>query len=531
MDEDRGRRVTAAFSEFFAPPPPGDAAYQTGDPGRPGGERAGRPGHADPGAAAVALFHQVAGSVPAYRDFLARNGTDPAAVRTLADFQRLPLTTKENYQRRYPLPQLCRDGRLEGCDMIAVSSGSSGQPAYWPRSLTDELAVAARFEQVFRDSFAADRQRTLAVVCFPLGTWVGGLYTAACCRHLAAKGYPITVVAPGNDVDEILRVVPGLAPEFDQTVLLGYPPFLKGVIDTGRARGLDWSPYAIKLVLAGEVFSEEWRDLVAERAGMRRPAYDSAALYGTADAGVLGNETALSVTIRRFLAAHPQAAHALFGGSRLPTLVQYDPFHRFFEALAGEEPGEKPGDKQCTLLFSGDSGVPLIRYHIADEGGLVGYDDMLAFCAQYGFDPLAVGLDRGVHQMPFAYVFGRSHFTVSYFGANIYPENVTVGLEQPEVSGWVTGKFVLEVLEDANRDRYLAVTVELAPGEPATPERARLTADAVLAQLRRLNSEFAHYVPEGRQAPQVRLLPTGDPDYFPPGVKHRYTRGPGQPPR
>jgi phenylacetate-CoA ligase len=517
MDEERGRRVTAAFSEFFAQPP-GDASYHTGDSFHPdSAERADRADRTDPGAAAVALFHQVAGSVPAYRDFLARNGADPAAVRTLADFQRLPMTTKENYQRRYPLPQLCRDGRLEGCDMIAVSSGSTGQPAYWPRFLTDELAVAARFEQVFYDSFAADRQRTLAVVCFPLGTWVGGLYTTACCRHLAAKGYPITVVAPGNDADEILRVVPGLAPEFDQTVLLGYPPFLKGVIDTGRARGLDWSPYAIKLVLAGEVFSEEWRDLVAERAGMRRPAYDSATLYGTADAGVLGNETALSVTIRRFLAAHPQAAHALFGESRLPTLVQYDPFHRFFEAREG------------TLLFSGDSGVPLIRYHIADEGGVLGYDDMLAFCAEYGFDPLAAGLDRGVHRVPFAYVFGRSHFMVSYFGANIYPENVTVGLEQPEVSGWVTGKFVLEVLEDADHDRYLAVTVELAPRESATPERAQLAADAVLAQLRRLNSEFAHYVPEGRQAPQVRLLPTGDPDYFPPGVKHRYTRSSRQP--
>jgi len=114
MDEERGRRVTAAFSEFFAQPPPGDVSYQAGD-------GAGRPDQPDPGAAAVALFHQVARSVPAYRDFLARNGADPAAVRTLADFQRLPLTTKENYQRRYPLPQLCRDGRLEDCDMIAVS--------------------------------------------------------------------------------------------------------------------------------------------------------------------------------------------------------------------------------------------------------------------------------------------------------------------------------------------------------------------------------------------------------------------------
>ncbi len=64
--------------------------------------------------------------------------------------------------------------------------------------------------------------------------------------------------------------------------------------------------------------------------------------------------------------------------------------------------------------------------------------------------------------MPFVYVFGRSHFTVSYFGANIYPENVTVGLEQPVVRDWVTGKFVLQSKEDADRNRFLSVVVELA---------------------------------------------------------------------
>ena len=283
--------------------------------------------------------------------------------------------TKENYHGRYPLAQRWRDGRLEDCDMIAVSSGSTGRPTYWPRFLLDELAVAARFEQIFHDSFEADRQPTLAVVCFPLGAWVGGLYTASCCRHLALKGYPVTVVAPGNDKEEILRVAPELAPGFAQTVLLGYPPFLKDVIDTGIARGVAWASMGVRLVLAGEVFSEDWRDLVGLRAGMRRPTHDSAALYGTADAGVLGNETPLSITIRRFLARTPRAARALFGQSRLPTLVQYDPLSRFFEARDG------------TLLFSGDNGVPLIRYHIADEGGTLSYEEMLTFCATYGFDP------------------------------------------------------------------------------------------------------------------------------------------------
>src|SRR5690606_15906524 len=151
----------------------------------------------------------------------------------------------------------------------------------------DELSVAVRFEQVFHDSFAADTKPTLAVVCFALGTWVGGMFTIACCRYLAAKGYPITVVTPGNNRDEILRIVRNLAPQFAQTVLLGYPPFLKDVIDHGRATGLDWTPFDLKLVTAGEVFSEEWRNLVCERAGIADPRYGTASLYGTADAGVL----------------------------------------------------------------------------------------------------------------------------------------------------------------------------------------------------------------------------------------------------
>jgi phenylacetate-CoA ligase len=494
MDSDRPQRILTELESFLA-------------------ARSAPP--QDPRERVVELFHRVVASVPAYRAFLREQGVDPAAVRTFADFQRLPLLTKENYHRRYPLPELCRDGRLDGCDMIAVSSGSTGQPTIWPRSLTDELAVTARFEQVFADSFAAGERTTLAVICFPLGTWVGGLFTLACVRHLAAKGYPITAVAPGNNKAEILRVIPELAPHCDQTVLLGYPPFVKDVIDTGTAAGLDWTRYAVKLVLAGEVFSEEWRDLVGQRAGMSSPCYDSASLYGTADAGVLGTETPLSVCIRRFLATRPEAAGELFGEARLPTLVQYDPGSRFFEEQEG------------TLLFSGDNGVPLVRYHIADEGGLIGYRDLLAFCARHGFDPvteLGGPGGRGIRPLPFAYVFGRSHFTVSYFGANIYPENVTVGLEQPDVSGWVTGKFVLEVTSDADGNPHLSVTAELAPGEAGDTARERTLAESVRTQLQRLNSEFAHYVPPGDQLPAVTLRPAGDPEYFPVGVKHRYTR-------
>lgn len=58
--------------------------------------------------------------------------------------------------------------------------------------------------------------------------------------------------------------------------------------------------------------------------------------------------------------------------------MQFDPVNRYFE------------EKDKTLLFSGSNGVPLIRYHIADNGGVLSYEEMLTFLKKYNFDPIAV---------------------------------------------------------------------------------------------------------------------------------------------
>jgi phenylacetate-CoA ligase len=500
MRREKRRRLSEALEAFFSTPL--DDALE-------------RHFHRDPRDEAVRLFHEVTTRVPAYRTFLADHDVDPLTVRGFADFERLPIITKKNYLQRHALADLCRDGRLDDCDMIAVSSGSTGAPTFWPRAAADELATARRFEQIFHDSFQADTKSTLAVICFALGTWVGGMYTANCCRHLATKGYRITVVTPGNSKDEIFRVLEALGPSFDQVVLLGYPPFLKDVVDTGRARDFDFAKLHLKWITAGEVFSEELRTVMGERLGSTSPCFDSASLYGTADAGVLGNETPLSIAIRRFLATRPDAARALFGQDRLPTLLQYDPMSRFFEQQDG------------MLLFSGDNGVPLVRYGILDSGGILTFQAMLEALAGFGFDPRdELASARGVRALPFVWVFGRSDFTVSYHGANIFPENVSVGLERPGVRDWVTGKFVLEAREGDDHDRRLTIAVELAPGAEASEERQQQVASAIEEELLRLNSEFKSYVPEGRRTPEITLIAAGDPAYFPLGVKHRYTRRP-----
>lgn len=461
------------------------------------------------GTEVLSLFERMRNRVPAYRRFLEEHGFAGVALADLEGFRKLPMCTKQNYHRAYPLPTLCWDGRLEACDMLAVSSGSTGEPTVWPRSVTHELGTAERFEQVLVSGFNADRRSTLAVVCFALGSWVGGMYTTAACRHLAAKGYPITVVTPGNNPAEILRIVAAIGHMFEQVVLLGYPPFVKDVVDTGCARGLDWPRYRVKLVLAGEVFSEAWRKLVCERLGESEPSLATASLYGTADGGVLANETPLSIQIRRALSEHPTLARQLFGEPRLPTLCQYDPRHRYFEVENG------------LLLFSGDGGAPLMRYNILDHGGVITHAEMRAFLEANGVWPDPP--QRGT-ELPFVYVFGRTNFAVSYYGANVYPENIALGIEEPEFAEHVTGKFVLEVVEDASLNARLKLSVELVAGATAGFDLARRLQTAVVRQLCAVNSEFAHYVPVAAREPEISLLSLGDPNYFPQGVKHRYTR-------
>ena len=462
----------------------------------------------------LALFRTTAETVPAYHSFLTTQDIAPSGIQTLADFQRLPLMTKQNYMRTYSLVERCQSGDLSRCDTLAVSSGSTGTPMIWPRDITHELDIAYRFEQVFH-AFHADERPTLAIVCFAMGSWVGGMFTAASCRHLAAKGYPITTVTPGNNKDEIFRVVQELGPHYAQVALLGYPPFIKDVIDSGRAAGIVWPRYCLKLVFAGEVFSEEWRELVCERIGNMDPATATASLYGTADGGVLGNETPLSINIRKFFASDPEAARKVFGEARLPSLVQYDPLSRYFEVHEG------------TLVVSGDNGVPLVRYHIADKGGVISYAEMMRIIADAGGNHAGEILrqsERGTWELPFVYLFGRADFTVSFFGANVYPENISVGLEQTVVRDWVSGKFVLRVVETADHNEAMSIVVELLPGISDDATKKDAIAAAIVQQLRRLNSEFANYVPAEYQRPLITLKSHSDPEWFPAGVKHRYTR-------
>jgi phenylacetate-CoA ligase len=171
---------------------------------------------------------------------------------------------------------------------------------------------------------------------------------------------------------------------------------------------------------------------------------------------------------------------------------------------------------------------PLLRYHIHDRGGIMSYAALSEFVRSRGYSvPLDVAAAQVERRLPFAWVFGREHWAVSLYGANVFVDQVMVALELSSVADAVTGKFILDIETDEDANPRLCLDVECAPSQSPTNHSEGLISQiqqGVLEELLRVNSEYANYVPAHSQTPVVKLHPHGTPSHFPVGVKHKWTR-------
>src|SRR3989344_2401849 len=167
----------------------------------------------------LALFHDAARRVPAYKDFLRKNRVKPAKVRTLKDFELVPPVDKNNYLRAYPFEKLLWDGSAARHQVLTATSGSTGLPFYFPRPQNvDEQSMV--FHKLFLDYTVAHRKgSTLVVICFGMGAWVGGLITYQAFRHIAVNtGYPLSLFTPGPSKKEVFEALRRLGPQFDRVI-------------------------------------------------------------------------------------------------------------------------------------------------------------------------------------------------------------------------------------------------------------------------------------------------------------------------
>jgi len=467
---------------------------------------------------ALQVFHAAAERVPAYKKFLHEHGIDHHSIKTLEDFKTVPVINKKNYLKKYPLHELCWDGDLTRMNVVSVSSGSTGQPFFWPRDINQEHEVDHYYDLCLRSIFEADHKHSLVVIAFAIGMYVAGPFTFASALRLAQKGNPISIVTPGNDIATVLRIVENLGGEFEQIIIGGYPPLVKDIVEEGVRQGIDWKAKNTRLFFGGEGFSEKWRDHVHGVLQSNAELTTSINMYGTADAALVGIETPTSIAYRRIAASSPGFLQAHFQSERLPSMVSYNPLFKFFEVIEEEK-----------LIFTTSSGVPLIRYEIGDVGGLVSYDELHRHTEAID-TPLNKKLSEGksTHldwNLPVVYLFGRHDFTVHLYGANVYPENIKEALEDSKLASQVTGKFIITTEHREDMSPYLFIRVQLAPGVEQSADLRDQVQHTITEYLKKKNSEYLviYNTIFEKAIPEIQLDLHGNEDYAI-RIKHRWVK-------
>ncbi|HEY5139166.1 MAG TPA: hypothetical protein VIJ25_07620, partial [Methylococcales bacterium] len=306
-------------------------------------------------------FHAMAERVPAYKDFLKANNFSPSSVKTVADFATIPIIDKDNYLRKYPKEMLCWDGEFSNKQwVVSTTSGSTGEPYYFPRERSQDLQYAIMAELYLRSNFAIHKQSTLYIVAFPMGAWIGGLFTYEALKIVAENGgYQLSIITPGIHKQEVINAVKQLGKSFDQIIIGAYAPFLKDILDDGAREGIDWASYKLGFVFSAEAFTEKFRDYVNKTTNTQDVLRSSLNHYGTVDLGTMAHETPESILIRRTLLERGQLDLILPEANRQPTLAQYNPELFYFEEV------------NHNLLCTAYSGLPLLRYDLKDYGGVI----------------------------------------------------------------------------------------------------------------------------------------------------------------
>ncbi len=469
---------------------------------------------------ALELFHKAAHEVPAYKDFLRKNKINPTKIKTFADFQFVPPVNKKNYLRQYPPDKLVWGGKLSNATVWTSTSGSTGEPFYFPRTEMLDKQYSVLAETFLNDSSYGIEKPTLVIVGFGMGVWIGGILTYKAFEIASQRvKQVVSIITPGINKGEIFHALKSLSPRFGQTILIGYPPFIKDVLEEAPVQGIDLKKLHIRLLFAAEAFTESFRDYLAKQVGIKNVYRDTLNIYGTADIGAMASETPTSILLRRLALKNNHLFETLFTKiTKTPTVAQYNPTFITFEAPEGE------------ILLTGNNTLPLIRYAVGDHGGIFSMDEMREKLTQHEMDFAAVArrVHAPINEMPFVYVYERSDFSVKLYGAIIYPEHIREALAHPALQTFVTGKFTMMTKFNKKEDEYLEIAIEMKRGKKVSKSFTQKIQHHIVESLLKRNAEYRnnyHSMPH-KVTPTIVLWNYEDPLYFRPGIKQKWVLKP-----
>jgi phenylacetate-CoA ligase len=425
---------------------------------------------------ALKIFQTTAKTVPAYKKLLNKFKIQPSQITNGQDFKNLPILDKKTYIHKFQLNQLIPKGNFP--PITYASSGSTGKTTFWFRNQPQEKYAGDAHETIVKDIFHINKKdSTLVIICFSMGVWVAGNSEAAGFRTLSERGYNFTIITPGIEKNDIVNIFKTIAPFFKHIILAGYPPFISDLLHTLKDKQINLK--TVKILTAGENFTEHWRETVMSLTDNHHPD-NIINVYGCADAGMLGFETPLSIFIRKQTKNNPQLFKTLFGECQTePALVQYNPNQVFFEEHKGE------------LMFTINSGIPLVRYNIHDTGKVFSYFELCNILKKFNLLKEAKKAKLNKWPMPFLIKDGRTDVAVTFYALNIYPEHLRAGIEDKRIAKMLSGNFLSYNTDKQNHKIHqLHLILELAPNKHPNKKIYKLFQKVIVEHLLQENIEY-----------------------------------------
>lgn len=357
-------------------------------------------------------------NVPAYKAKFDAAGVHPDDLRTLADLQKFPFTTKADLRDNYPFGMFAVP--REKVARIHASSGTTGRPTVVGYTKTDIDTWADLMARSIRAS--GGRAGMRVHVAYGYGLFTGGLGAHYGVERLGCTAIPVS----GGMTERQVQLIE----DFASDIIMVTPSYMLAILDEYRRIGKDPRQSPLKIGIFG---AEPWTQ--AMRAEIE-DAFDIDAvdIYGLSE--VMGPGVA-NECVETKDGLHIWEDHFL------PEII--DPLTG--KVLPDGEKGE--------LVFTSLSkeAMPVVRYRTRD------------------LTRLLPGTARSMRRME--KVTGRSDDMMIVRGVNVFPTQVEELLLRVES---LSAHYLIELTREARMDEML-VHVEIRPDAdyPETREVAAQT--------------------------------------------------------
>jgi phenylacetate-CoA ligase len=392
---------------------------------------------------AHAVYLKAKDHCPAYRAFIEAKGVRAKRSWKLSD---LPITTKENYVKKYSLVDRCYYGKLPPAGVVIdESSGSSGVPNNWVRS-AEEREDVKRILQLNYQLIYGDTGCIL-LNCFALGPWATGMNVS---MSLVDVGILKSIGPDQKKLENSLELF-GVQYRY---LIFGYPPFIKSFVDTTH---LDLKKYRMDLIVGGEGISEPLRTHLLQ--------YFQTVIssYGASDLEInIGVETDLTINLRQSCMKNRELSQTLFGREMPPMIFQYNALDYIIETT--------PAGELVFTIGRQTSAAPKLRYNLYDVGGVMTHAQLRQKLASRGIDIFQLAKPQS--RFPILFIYGRSDLTVPFYGAKVYPTDIEEVINGDENLVRQINSFQICSYEDEAINRRLKIRLETVKNltRPVVPD-------------------------------------------------------------